>query len=144
VRASISDASLIRDIEGLERAASAGVAHAVVNNTHWRDWPLERWLAVLTFAMALTGGIVGAIWMAGGEWAQIQRAVAIVPVLVAGQAETKAELHRIGTAVGQIQDTQQRSLSVVLEATPRPASRPRDPAATFPREEQTFIGRGSP
>ncbi len=64
--------SLADEVQRVETLALARSVNSCANGKHPWHWSLERWLAVFSF----TGIVLGLIWMAGGEWRDVQQAVA--------------------------------------------------------------------
>lgn len=114
------DPVLIREIEALERIASAGVAHVAANGK-WPHWPLDRWITVLGFL----GVIVAGVFTAGVRWTGVER-----------------DIERLNQTVSRIEDSirtdreETRSLRALIVngnnvgyasrvASPRQAERPK-------------------
>jgi len=129
----------LREVQGLEKIAAGNVTHVAVNGKNPKDWTIERWITVLTFAGMVTGGIVAAIWAAGSKSTLIveqhSRLIEIVSSLDAKVTAIQEEQRRVMNellAADLLEAEQARS-----KPTPAPARRGR---AAFPSSERLMSG----
>lgn len=112
------DPTLIREIEALERIASAGVARVAANGK-WPHWPLDRWITVLGFL----GVIVAGVFTAGNRWSGVERDIEILNRTVLRIEESiradRDEMRSLRALIvnGEV-------VSMRQSATPRQAERP--------------------
>lgn len=127
-----ADPQLVREIEMLERIASAGVAHVAANGK-WPHWPLDRWITVCGFV----GMILGGVWFAGGRWKDVEHDIASLKASVAQLIATQ-QREQWERAADRAREWELNGIN------PRPDGPARSRRTlTFPRDER-FVGQESP
>jgi hypothetical protein len=129
------DPTLIREVEMLERIASAGVVHVAANGK-WPHWPIDRWITVLGF----TGVIVGGLFFAGSQWTGVERDIhelkAAMTSLTRTVGTNRAE---VSQEVRLLADQIRQATAAVGQPAPSPGRTPTTPV--FPRDDR-FSGVG--
>lgn len=128
------DPVLIRELEMLERIASAGVAHVAANG-RWPHWPVDRWISVLGFS----GVILGGLFVAGSKWSNVERDVAEVKAAVADLNST-VDYNR-STQAQELRDLATQLRTVISAVTPVDTPRRRATPTFAPEDRFSGVDR---
>lgn len=117
------DPQLMLEVKALERIALWRSLQVSSNGKSPRHWTVERWMAVLTFAMA----VIGTVFVFGSDWQGVKRDVAGVKEDVnsirvdlvsmrAVQTDGQFKLDALKTQIGTLERDAERA--------PRPIATP--------------------
>lgn len=121
----------------LERIAANRAVQVAVNGKDPRDWTLERWMSVLKFIGVVVAGVIGTVWMLGGNATRfMEEHKAILAGLTTLNAKIEAVQEEQRRVLDELLAADLLQLDQAREIRRRPTPRP-----AWPRSESLLMGQ---